>query len=259
MLLTSLSNHPLNPFIRMIQAMKYDWNKMQKSTCLFIVMGFVVTLATGCATPLAQQKTDPAPGASVTSGDVTHIIAPGDRLSDIALKYTGKVSQWKAIATYNNITDPRTLRIGDSVKIPASMLTGNTTIDKKSIELPKSSSTNVATGTMALQRTRDTGSDAGDVKVEPVTTNRSFQLERMDESDIGKTRTEGVAPPRVRVIGTYYPKGVYQQPASYSELMMRVTPGTVFELDREVNDWYKVITSEGIGYLRTVDGKLVEE
>lgn len=232
---------------------------MQKNTCLSIVLSFTVILSAGCATPLIQTKADPvdAPAPS----EIRHIIAPGDRLSDIALKYTGKVGQWKAIAAYNNITDPRTLRIGDSVTIPSSMIPGHDKADNEAIDLPSNTGagTNVATGALALQTTRDAEPDATDVKVAPVTSNRTFQLERMDESDIGNTQTEGVTPPRIKVIGTYYPKGVYQQPASYSRLMMRVAPGTVFELDREVNDWYKVITSEGIGYLRTIDGKLIVE
>lgn len=244
----------------MIQAMKHDWEIMQKSTCLSIVLSFATLLAAGCATPLAQTKADTASTTTATS-EVRHIIAPGDRLSDIALKYTGKVSQWKAIAAYNNITDPRTLRIGDAVTIPPTMLVDRSKVDSESLDLAGNSgaSANVATGTMALQRTRDAEPDAKDVQVAPVTSNRSFQLERMDESDIGKTKTKGVNPPRIKVVGTYYPKGVYQQPASYSKLMMRVAPGTVFELDREVNDWYKVNTSQGTGYLRAVDARLIED
>ena len=232
---------------------------MQKNTCLSIVLSLTVILGAGCATPLIQTNADavdaPAPS------EVQHIIAPGDRLSDIALKYTGKVGQWKAIAAYNNITDPRTLRIGDSVTIPSAMMPGHNKADDNAIDLPKNTGAgaNVATGALALQTTRDTEPDAAGVKVAPVTSNRTFQLERMDESDIGNTQTQGVTPPRVKVIGTYYPKGVYQQPASYSRLMMRVAPGTVFELDREVNDWYKVMTNEGVGYLRAIDGKLIVE
>lgn len=230
---------------------------MQKNTCLSIVLSLAVILCAGCAAPLIQTKADPvdAPAPS----EIRHIIAPGDRLSDIALKYTGKVGQWKAIAAYNNITDPRTLRIGDSVTIPPSMIPGHDKVDNDAIDLANNTGTaaTVATGALALQTTRETESDAADVKVAPVTSNRSFQLERMDESDIGNTQTKGVMPPKIKVIGTYYPKGVYQQPASYSKLMMRVAPGTVFELDREVNDWYKVITSEGFGYVRAVDGKII--
>ncbi|MGQ7845485.1 LysM peptidoglycan-binding domain-containing protein [Granulosicoccus sp. 3-233] len=232
---------------------------MQKNSCLSIVVCFAASICAGCATPFAQQEASTLDDS--TPSEIRHIIAPGDRLSDIALKYTGKVSQWEAIAAYNDITDPRTLRIGDSITIPPSMIPRQDSIRDNATDLAinANASTNVKTGSLALQRARDTEADAIDVKVVPVTTNRTFQMERLDESDIGTTQTQGVNPPRIKVIGTYYPKGVYQQPASYSRLMMRVAPGTVFELDREVNDWYKVITSEGTGYLRTIDGKLIVE
>jgi len=251
------TNRP--PFESMKRATMHDWNTMHKNTSSSIVIGLAVFLSAACATPQLEQDSDVEKAAA--QADIRHIIAPGDRLSDIALKYTGKVSQWEAIAAYNNITDPRTLRIGDSVTIPSSMIPGSDRLSDETVKLAKNtnSSANVATGTLALQRTRDVEDETTDVKVEPVSINRTFELERMDESDIGTTHTAGVSPPKIRVIGTYYPKGVYQQPASYSKLMMRVAPGTVFELDREVNDWYKVITSEGAGYLRNIDGKLIVE
>jgi len=32
----------------------------------------------------------------------------------------------------------------------------------------------------------------------------------------------------------------------------------LFEFDRKVNDWYKVITDKGTGYIRAVDGLIIE-
>lgn len=246
----------------MVQAMTHDRKKMQKSTCLSLILSIAAVFATGCATPITGPDADKVAPAGASS-EIQHIIAPGDRLSDIALRYTGQVGQWEAIATHNNITDPRTLRIGDVITIPASMLpTANQAEkDQEAIDLTGNADnrTHATSSTMALQRARDDETDTSDVKVVPVMANRSFQLQPMDASELRNTQTQGVSPPRIRVVGTYYPKGVYEQPASYSTLMMRAAPGTIFELDREVNDWYKVITSEGIGYLRSVDGKLILE
>lgn len=206
-------------------------------------------------------------GATTSSPDqnapIEHIIKPGDQLGDIALRYTGNISRWKAIAAYNDIQDPRSLRVGDIVSIPVALVPEKrlpavgrsiTIARKDSLEAASagnSASATVATtgtGSLAVQRS------AGNVIVRPVSVNRTFTqqpLEKTAKATVGSSDTQA---PQVRVVGTYYPKGIYKQPAGYSTLMMRVAPGTVFQLEREVNDWYKVITNKGTGYLRLEDG-----
>lgn len=242
---------------------------MRNNASLSIVLSMTVALAAGCATSgtdsRGAQSDDELPRLS--GGSITHTVAPGDRLSDIALKYTGRIGQWEAIADYNNITDPRTLRIGDTLTIPANMLPE----EKRPVSNSVTTSTNrdalsgvtaATTGTLALQRAREvqaTQDEASDVLIAPVNTNRSFDLNPIETSSLNASHDNNSSPPQIRVIGSYYPKGIYQQPASYSKLMMRVAPGTVFELDQEVNDWYKVVTDQGIGYIRMVDGTLISK
>ncbi len=242
---------------------------MRNNASLFIGLSMAVALATGCAASRTGSRgiQNDDERSRLSGSDITHIVAPGDRLSDIALQYTGQVGQWQAIAAYNNITDPRTLHIGDTLTIPASMISAPKKPAKNSATTSASRGTSggtaaATTGTLALQRTREvleTQGEAGDVLIAPVNTNRSFNLDPIETSSLDASHDTNSSAPQIRVIGSYYPKGVYQQPASYSKLMMRVAPGTVFELEQEVNDWYKVVTDKGVGYIRMVDGTLISD
>ncbi len=239
-------------------AIESNWKKMRNNASLSIILSMTVLLAVGCATSKGMQGDDELSGLSGDS--ITHTVAPGDRLSDIALKYTGQIGQWEAIAAHNNITDPRTLRIGDTLTIPASMIPARKSALTSSTDQDAPSGVAATTtGTLALQRTHEVQGDAGDVLVAPVNTNRTFDLSPIETTGLTASHSDNSSPPQIRVIGSYYPKGVYQQPASYSKLMMRVAPGTIFELEQEVNDWYKVVTDQGVGYIRMIDGTLVSD
>lgn len=241
---------------------------MKTNTSLPITWALAATLMTGCSSTVKRDFQ-----VEEVRTDVQHIVAPGERLSGIALKYTGKIDQWKEIAEFNGIADPRYLRIGDVLIIPAALIpdTGNPSrpddkslADKDSLDAASTSNAQTGlaatSGTLALQRSGTDGVEAvADVVVKPVEVNRTFDLKPINPANLPQNADNNTSPPRVQVIGSYYPKGVYQQPASYSTLMMRVAPGTVFEVEREVNDWYKIITDEGVGYLRMVDGKLLAE
>lgn len=232
---------------------------MRNNACLSIILSMAVLLIAGCATSTTGSKRIKDDELSrIADEDVTHTVAPGDRLSDIALKYTGQIGQWEAIAAYNDITDPRTLRIGDTLTIPASMIPARQSPLTTSTDRDSTKGVAAATtGALALQRPREVQDDTGDVLVAPVTTNKTFDLNPIKTIERATSYSNNSSAPQIRVIGSYYPKGVYQQPASYSKLMMRVAPGTIFELEQEVNDWYKVITDQGVGYIRMVDGALV--
>jgi len=242
---------------------------MNKSASIIkaAVLGMLLISLQGCVA-MSNNAMDLDPG-SVYDTIIEHTIEPGDRLVDLSAKYTGDGNQWRAIAAYNDITDPRSLRIGDVIAIPYSLIpeelrTAELKLSTKNLE-GSTTSLDVAgnsgspaalpvtpTNTMALKR--EPVAPASDVLVQSVVINRTFDLNPIDESELRPSHSSSGEMPQVRVVGTYYPKGVYQQPASYSTLMMRVAPGTVFELEREVNDWYKVITADGVGYLRAVDG-----
>ena len=235
---------------------------MRNYASLFIILSMAALLLAGCAalTPGSRGIQGGDGSSRINGGNIIHTVAPGDRLSDIALKYTGQIGQWEAIAAYNDITDPRTLRIGDTITIPASMIPARnsplaTSTDRNSTK----GAAATATGTLALQRPREVQDTQGEVLVAPVNTNRTFDLNPIETTASTTSSSNNSGAPQIRVIGSYYPKGVYQQPASYSKLMMRVAPGTIFELEQEVNDWYKVVTDQGVGYIRMVDGTLISD
>lgn len=235
---------------------------MRNNASLFIILSMAVLLLAGCAalTPGSKGNQDGDESSRLDGENIIHTVAPGDRLSDIALKYTGQIGQWEAIAAYNDITDPRTLRIGDTLTIPASMIPVRksplaTGTERNSTQ----GAAATTTGTLALQRPREVQDTQGEVLVAPVNTNRTFDLNPIETTARATSPSNNSGAPQIRVIGSYYPKGVYQQPASYSKLMMRVAPGTIFELEQEVNDWYKVVTDQGVGYIRMVDGTLISD
>lgn len=208
---------------------------------------------------------------------LVHTIVDGDRLSDISRKYTGRTNNWEEIAAVNGITDPRFLRIGDTLVIPANLVSttqlsdglassGSSnkmlSSDKNSFSVASSSNQErglaTTSGALGLQRAGESSTAVeAAVLVQPVQINRSFELQPIDPDRLESIGKLDSAPPMVKVVGSYFPKGIYQQPANYSTLMMRVAPGTVFQLESEVNDWYKIVTDQGIGYLRVNDGRII--
>lgn len=226
----------------------------------------------GCASlPLSGKN-----GENLDNRHVVYAVKPGDSLSDISEKLTGDVNNWQTIAEYNEITDPRKLAAGDSINIPQHLLENTYEISSRSTAQSVQQTDSVAaataqsrpvpptvgTTTMAVQRALDTPApDFGDVIVHAVSVNRSFDLIPFEQTSLASNRSVRFASsaPSVRVIGTYFPKGIYEGPANYSRLIMRVSPGTIFEFDSEVNGWYKVVTDRGIGYVRSGDAVLVDE
>ncbi|MFK7854141.1 MAG: LysM peptidoglycan-binding domain-containing protein [Granulosicoccus sp.] len=250
-------------------------NKKNKtSSNLLAAIGMLTLMLQGCASgPFGNTKS--AQTSDTLPPDIQYTVEKGDRLASISLAITGDMSHWQDIANYNDIVDPRKLRVGTVLFIPASLIstedaqTLNAELDRQqsdksqSIEAASRPVTRVslpASNALAVvQSSADADETQADVVLQPVVINRSFELNPIDKSELALSEQSDLAPPQVKVIGSYYPKGIYTQPASYSTLIMRVAPGTIFELEREVNDWYKVVTTQGIGYLRTVDGIIVDE
>lgn len=218
-----------------------------------------LVLLQGCATA----PIEPAISEQPDTSEIVHRVRPHERLGDIALQYTGNATNWQKIAQYNGISNPRHLRIGAMIAIPDSWVaqgrsrinTPDTTGENLQLAPSPRPHGNTTTNTLAIKRS--TPQESADVVLNPVTTNRSFELNPINEPTPIK-HTSGRAPAaNVLVVGSYYPKGVYSQPVNYSPLMMRATPGTLFELEYLANDWYRVITEKGVGYLRKDDGKVV--
>lgn len=245
---------------------------MKSNTSFPTISALIAALCalTACATTAEQHGSE---DSEISKPQViSHTVAPGDQLGEIASRYTGKISLWREIAEFNNIEDPRALRAGDIVDIPHSLMPTKQVLNgaRESQESAKSKGSLIAasntlgshTGTttaapLGLKRDSSAKTIESDIIVNAVQINRTFELSPLDRSNVISERSNDVHMPHVKVIGTYFPKGIYQQPASYSTLLSRVAPGTVFVLEREINDWYKIITENGIGYLRAIDGRII--
>jgi hypothetical protein len=237
--------------------------KPSSPTLKLLVLASVLILLQGCATaPLELVVT--APSVEPDTSDITHRVRPHERLGDISILYTGTATNWEAIARYNGISNPRTLRIGAMIAIPGSLVARENpqslknTTTKNELQLvaaSRSNATTTATNTLAVKRS--TSQKSAHVILEPVKTNRAFKLSPIQASDLTSQTQSKTPAVMVQVVGTYYPKGIYRQPVNYSTLVMRAAPGTLFELEYLANDWYKIITKNGIGYLRQDDGKVV--
>ncbi|MFK8076923.1 MAG: LysM peptidoglycan-binding domain-containing protein [Granulosicoccus sp.] len=236
-----------------------------------LTLGLLLTTITtiqGCSTTRATSQTKVPADVTVLqlrkSQEVAHTVGPRERLSDIALRYTGNASHWQEIAKYNRISDPHTISIGAIIKIPPTLLPQN---NPALATRATQAGNGITTTSLAIQR-QVTAPNAqhpdipkirtqGSVVIQTVPTNRSFHL-TPTEKDASQTRTtQNRETAKVKIVGTYYPKGIYQHPANYSKLIMRAAPGSLFELEHLANDWYKVVTNEGIGYLREDDGIVV--
>ena len=222
----------------------------------------------GCAVTNTGQGN----GISVEQNtQVIYDVKPGDRLSNIALRLTGDASNWQTIAQRNGIADPRTLKAGDAIIIPNELLDKLFQINRDSDRQPAVDAVQVAgnrrttfpvttgNGVSVVYGNSTTKPQIMPASVYQVDINRSFDLQPFIRtfSGNGPQRFDSAAP-QIRVVGTYYPKGIYAQPANYARLVSRVPPGTVFELDSLVNDWFKILTDEGVGYIRQSDGALIQ-
>ena len=224
----------------------------------------VLVLLQGCVT--APMETELITAPIVHSGDIEtlHRVRPHERLGDIALHYTGNATNWQNIAKYNGISNPRHLRIGAMIAIPNSLLLPQdsqaqaTAARKKDLQLVAASRPNATTTTTnALAVKRSTFESSNDAVLAPMVANRAFKLNPIEETkSISQTQNQRPAV-MVQIVGTYYPKGIYRQPANYSTLVVRAAPGTLFDVEHLANDWYKIATRNGIGYLRADDGKVV--
>jgi len=187
---------------------------------------------------------------------VDYVVQRNDRLSDIAKKFTGQADNWPEIAEFNSITNPRSLQEGSVLAIPADLV-----IDSQRpsnvpvIQAEQTTSTPEAqTSTLAVRRN---DADLAPVVVSPVNTNRDFELTPIDTSAATTTQNYSGAGAQIKVVGSYYPKGIYTEAAAHSKLIIRASPGTLFVLDRQINDWYKIETTAGSGYIRTSDAVIV--
>jgi len=62
---------------------------------------------------------DPMNAMNASAGEGEYTVKKGDTLADIAKQELGNADEWKQIASANGIDDPKELRVGQKLKIPA--------------------------------------------------------------------------------------------------------------------------------------------
>jgi len=171
--------------------------------------------SSGRSTNSASSTPPVAPSMEV----IVHTVQSGDRLSDIAKQYTGSAENWRNIAAFNEISNPRRLRVGAVIEIPMAMAPGY--VDNR---VSANRNVDPARSRPIVTEPED---DIAEVVIKPVDDNRSFELKPLPTDQSQRASTANAY---IKVVGSYYPKGVYSQPAPYSTLLLRVAPGTLWHL-----------------------------
>lgn len=220
---------------------------------------------TGCASigQFAPGADTDAQTADTSAHDVLYDIKYGDSLTRIAKRITGELDNWQIIAAHNGISNPGSITAGDTLRIPTSLLqnTQRITNNFATVSLASSALTSRRTGVSFARLLPSLPDVNATIKVSAVDVNRSFSLLPIGSYEVSKAARKTANPvstaPKITVTGTYFPKGVYKQPADYAPLLQRVAPGSVFELEYKIGDWFKVKTDQGDGYIRYSDVTLV--
>lgn len=230
-----------------------------KIACSITGLSLSALLISACstpATPVAQTQVAVQETTSYTqAADFYYTVERGDLLASIALRFTGNADNWTTIAGANDLADPRKLRAGQQLVIPGFLLPPVETKSRTS-DIP----TSVALRSIerrsepSINSIDDVGPDAVDVEVNKANPNKQFVLLPLG-SDVSGDSAEIVGNDYIKIIGSYFPKVVYQSPRLNAKLLMRVAPGTTFPLEKLDDGWYQISTDQGPGYLRTQDGQ----
>ena len=65
---------------------------------------------------------EPTPEPVAEPEYTEYVVESGDTLGKISKKMFGTTAKWKTIAEYNSITDPRLLRVGNTIRIPKKII-----------------------------------------------------------------------------------------------------------------------------------------
>lgn len=236
--------------------MKNNKNKKHVLTLLLVAL-----FATGCATSgqFSSNSESNAENHLYQQGiDTNHVrydIKRGDSLALIAKRLTGDLDNWQLIAAYNGISNPNSIAAGDTIGIPLQLLQSTQVSAVSQATNPAI----VANKTARVVRLQPSLPEANaNIKVSAVDVNRSFSMLPFGSSALirAASANRNSSAPKIKVTGTYYPKGVYSQPTGNSPLLQRVTPGSIFELEYKIGDWLKIKTDQGGGYIRYADVEL---
>jgi len=231
-------------------------------TCIVLL----VLAVQGCATPALQDDAPFEISEDYANNVIRYTVQRGDRLGDIALEFTGDVSAWLPIAKHNDIAEPKALRVGSQIEIPTELIPGYE--QKRLYRQQQTNSAKLESATVdsaAPDSVRDTqlnlrntatlstasAVSSADTNDEPAGSGSAQVVKAVAQAE---TQPE----PQVKVVGSYYPKGVYERPSMNSKLVMRVAPGTNFPLLERVDGWYGIDTDYGAAYLRADDGRIID-
>jgi len=244
-----------------------------------LLWGTVVLAISACGS--TQERKDSTPASETSS--LSYQVQSGDSLALIAQRLTGHSENWDEIASVNGVSNPKSLQVGMILLIPEylipEMAASNANESLPSAETDSDySRAEVATEQTPLETPlprkitprRDwvfqasslPGRVQAPVVVHRAQANRIFDVERISVVDAPATSAVSSSPKRklnqsIRVIGTYYPKGIYSKPSYTSKLLMRVAPGTKMKLEESLGDWLQIRTNKGSGYIRSIDAEVL--
>ncbi len=213
-----------------------------------IIFSFAVLLMAGCsladkASPqlsthqASEEPTEP----SQEDSDYPYVVEAGDALFIIAQKVTGDGENWREIAEYNDIRDPRRLKVDDILLIPDHLLLAN-----RQSNDPATQSEGVKIGTV----NQDAISERNEIHEFPGT-------EKSADAKPDPVLETDSNTGWVMVEGSYYPKAIYLVPDYAGELLTRVLPGTTLRHLDTQRDWFKVDTDKGTGYVHASDARIM--
>ena len=249
--------------------------KLSITKVALLLCGVLASGNAAAAEPSVTQSTgsDGISTRATPASRILYTVKRGDSLTKIAKRLTGDMSNWRVIARSNNIRRARDLARGDVINIPVHLIRRIRVIDLSdspshasdigtsgkniTASLPISPGSSLSINTS----NRPEINNNPYVHVHKVNVNRTFDVQPIGTStrdfQISPLRS-GAEPIKVKIRGSYFPQGIYDEPLNYGRLIKRAAPGTEFELANEVNDWYKIRTENGFGYIRRSESSLIE-
>lgn len=195
----------------------------KKQICALTLCAVLQACSSTPETPVVEPVVE-----AIRQPDKAYIVQAGDSLSAIARKTTGDGDNWRAIAQYNNITNPNHLRVGDPLMVPGELL-------------PAPSEPIV--------------------QVHPLDPVQAPETDPRPSPDVAAGNNSASEPQNgtrwVVVEGSYYPKAIYERPAYTGNLVTRVLPGTTLKFLGQNKNWLHVATDKGPGYLHESDARLL--
>ena len=134
--------------------------------------------------PKAKEEI-PQPVKPAVKAEISHKVASGDTLGGIAIRYTGKVTNWKKIAEYNNIKNPTLIKIGHILYIPENIFDR----DRGPSKIPIGRKTKKAEKT-AVQQT-GSSEKAGSAQKKELQETELGELGEVGEMEFTEMGTEG--------------------------------------------------------------------